>query len=143
MCVGPRFHIFKILFLLDNNMLYSVYSKEYDYKDFFMTCNEIGLDYTNERLTRFSVGFIRFLGEKYTSEECTKLLEFKLCLDVSSFEDICKFLIEKFFTFSEMMFVLKKIPNNVQSDNALKSYFNYGGTKEGLLRYLYLNEFSN
>lgn len=145
MCIGPCFHVFKILFLLDNNMLYSVYSKEYDYKDFFMTCKEIGLDYTNERLTRFSVGFIRFLGEKYTSEECTKLLDvgFRLGIGFSSFEDVCKFLIEKSFTFSEMMFVLKKIANNVQADNALKSYFNYGGTKEGLLRYLYLNEFSN
>lgn len=142
MCIGPCFHVFKILFLLDNNMLYRVYSKEYDYKDFFMTCKEIGLDYTNERLTRFSVDFIKFLGERYTSEECTKLLEvgFRLCIEVSSFEDICKFLIEKTFTFPEMMFVLKKIKNN---DQALKSYFNYGGTKEGLLRYLYLNEFSN
>lgn len=48
------------------------------------------------------------------------------------------FLIEKTFTFSEMMFVLKKIKNN---DQALKSYFNYGGTKEELLRNLCLNEF--
>lgn len=133
--LSKEYSIEQMEFLLKNNMLYSDYHDTFDYDVIFEECKKIGCDVKSKFCNDYPIDFLIYIYNHISVGYCKKILEAKpYSTSFEIYEKTLKFLIEKDFDEIGILLVAPK-----KSIEELQIYFEYGGTKEELIKSLILN----
>ena len=136
--IHKGYSIDQILFIFNNNMIYSSYHDIFDYDVIYKECKKLGYDVTKRYVNEYSLEFLKSIKEdSILSDESSRsyilniISEYTEDGKVVNRENVYKTFKKYEFRADEIILVCER--KKIIRPQALEAYFRNGGTKEELI----------
>ena len=136
--IHKGYSIDQILFIFNNNMIYSSYHDIFDYDVIYKECKKLGYDVTKRYVNEYSLEFLKSIKEdSMLSDESSRsyilniISEYTEDGKVVNRENVYKTFKKYEFRADEIILVCER--KGIIRPQALEAYFRNGGTKEELI----------
>lgn len=136
--IHKRYSIDQILFIFNNNMIYSSYHDIFDYDVIYKECKKLGYDVTKRYVNEYSLEFLKSIKEdSMLSDESSRsyilnlISEYTEDGNVVNRENVYKTFKKYEFRADEIVLVCER--KDIIRPQALEAYFRNGGKKEELI----------
>lgn len=136
--IHKGYSIDQILFIFNNNMIYSSYHDIFDYDVIYKECKKLGYDVTKRYVNEYSLEFLKSIKEdSMLSDESSRsyilniISEYTEDGKVVNRENVYKTFKKYEFRADEIILVCER--KDIICPRALEAYFRNGGTKEDLI----------
>lgn len=136
--IHKGYSIDQILFIFNNNMIYSSYHDIFDYDVIYKECKKLGYDVTKRYVNEYSLEFLKSIKEdSILSDESSRsyilniISEYTEDGKVVNRENVYKTFKKYEFRADEIILVCER--KGIIRPQALEAYFRNGGTKEELI----------
>lgn len=136
--IHKGYSIDQILFIFNNNMIYSSYHDIFDYDVIYKECKKLGYDVTKRYVNEYSLEFLKSIKEdSMLSDESSRsyilniISEYTEDGKVVNRENVYKTFKKYEFRIDEIILVCER--KKIIRPRVLEAYFRNGGTKEELI----------